>query len=63
MRKRGGNGREWLDTINSLPPDLKFVQPSDMAKELAPKLRAQGADIIIALTHMVPHIYGWADVA
>lgn len=24
-----------------------------MAKELAPKLRAQGADIIVALTHMV----------
>ena len=63
MRKRGGNSREWLDTINSLPPDLKFVQPSDMARELAPKLRAQGADIIIALTHMVHHVYGLADVA
>jgi 5'-nucleotidase len=45
--------REWLDTINSLPPDLKFVQPSEMAIELVPKLKEQGADIIIALTHMV----------
>jgi 5'-nucleotidase len=45
--------REWLDTINSLPPDLKFVEPADMAKELVPKLREQGADIIVALTHMV----------
>ena len=45
--------REWLDTINSLPPNLRFVQPSEMAKELVPKLREQGADMIIALTHMV----------
>lgn len=45
--------REWLDTINSLPPNLKFIQPSEMAKELVPKLREQGADIIVALTHMV----------
>jgi hypothetical protein len=45
--------REWLETINSLPPDLMFVEPAEMAKELVPKLRAQGAEIIIALTHMV----------
>ncbi len=45
--------REWLDTINSMPPNLRFIQPSEMAKELVPKLREQGADIIIALTHMV----------
>ena len=34
------------------------MQPSDMARELAPKLRAQGADIIIALTHMVHTFLG-----
>lgn len=45
--------REWLDTISSLPPNLRFVQPSEIAKDLVPKLREQGADIIVALTHMV----------
>jgi 2',3'-cyclic-nucleotide 2'-phosphodiesterase (5'-nucleotidase family) len=43
--------REWLDTINSLPPDLIYKSVSATAKELAPKLREQGAEIIIALTH------------
>jgi hypothetical protein len=47
------DGREWLDTINSLPPNLRFVEPSDMAKELVPKLRAQGAEMIVSLNHMV----------
>ena len=45
--------REWLETINSLPPDLRFVEPAEMAKELVPQLRAQGAEMIVALTHMV----------
>ncbi|GAB7358910.1 hypothetical protein MBLNU230_g4131t1 [Neophaeotheca triangularis] len=43
--------REWLDTINSLPPNLKYLSASATAKELAPQLREQGADIVIALTH------------
>ncbi|ETI23520.1 hypothetical protein G647_05322 [Cladophialophora carrionii CBS 160.54] len=43
--------REWLDTINSLPPDLVYKSVSATAKELAPKLREDGAEIIIALTH------------
>ncbi|KIW71023.1 hypothetical protein PV04_03244 [Phialophora macrospora] len=43
--------REWLDTINSLPPDLVYKSVSATAKELAPKLREQGAEIVIALTH------------
>ncbi|KIW04160.1 uncharacterized protein PV09_04967 [Verruconis gallopava] len=43
--------REWLDTINSLPPNLIYKSASATAKELAPKLREQGAEIIIALTH------------
>ncbi|KAI6713216.1 flagellar associated protein [Diplocarpon mali] len=43
--------REWLDTINSLPPDLIYKSVSAVAKELVPGLRAQGAEIIIAVTH------------
>jgi len=47
------HGREWLDTINSLPPNLRFVEPSDIVRELAPMLRGHGAEIVIALSHMV----------
>ncbi|KAL1859866.1 hypothetical protein Plec18170_001812 [Paecilomyces lecythidis] len=43
--------REWLDTINSLPPNIIYKSATETAKELVPELRAQGADIIIALTH------------
>lgn len=44
--------REWLETINSLPPDLIYKSASETAKELIPQLRAEGADLIVALTHM-----------
>lgn len=40
-----------LDTINSLPPNLIYKSATETAKELIPELRAQGAQIIIALTH------------
>lgn len=43
--------REWLDTINSLPPNLIYKSASATAKELVPGLREQGAEIVIALTH------------
>ena len=43
--------REWLDTINALPPNLIYKSASATAKELVPKLREQGAEIVIALTH------------
>ncbi|KAG0643879.1 Metallo-dependent phosphatase-like protein [Tuber brumale] len=43
--------REWLDTINSLPPNLKYTSASSAAKELVPKLREQGADIVVAVSH------------
>lgn len=43
--------REWLDTINSLPPNLKYLSASATAQELCPKLREQGAEIIVAVTH------------
>lgn len=41
-----------LDTINSLPPNLIYNSASETAKLLVPGLRAQGAQIIVALTHM-----------
>ncbi|KAI0473198.1 Metallo-dependent phosphatase [Xylariaceae sp. FL0804] len=44
--------REWLETINSLPPNLIYKSASETAKELVPQLRADGAEIIIAVTHM-----------
>ncbi|KAI4141849.1 MAG: hypothetical protein L6R39_005167 [Caloplaca ligustica] len=43
--------REWLDTINALPPNLIYKSAFESAKALIPNLRQQGADIIIALTH------------
>lgn len=43
--------KEWLDTINSLPPNLIYTDATATAKALVPKLRDQGAEIIIALTH------------
>ncbi|KAK4225275.1 putative 5'-nucleotidase precursor [Podospora fimiseda] len=43
--------REWLDTINSLPPNLIYRSASEVARELVPQLKAEGADVIIALTH------------
>lgn len=44
--------REWLATINSLPPNLIYKSASATAKELIPKLKADGAEIIICLSHM-----------
>ena len=40
-----------LDCINSLPPNLIYKSASATANELAPILRAQGAQIVIAITH------------
>jgi 2',3'-cyclic-nucleotide 2'-phosphodiesterase (5'-nucleotidase family) len=44
--------REWLDTVNSLPPDIIYRSASEVARELVPQLRAEGADIVVAITHM-----------
>lgn len=43
--------QEWLDTINSLPPNLVFTPAHDTAAQIVPQLRKQGADIIIAISH------------
>ena len=40
-----------LETINSLPPNLIYKSASETAKKLAPELRRQGAELIVALTH------------
>ncbi|KAF2652680.1 ser/Thr protein phosphatase family protein [Lophiostoma macrostomum CBS 122681] len=43
--------REWLDTINSLPPDIIYKSASKTAKELIPGLKEQGAEIIVCVSH------------
>lgn len=43
--------REWLDTINTLPPNLIYKSASATALEWAERLRKEGADMVIALTH------------
>jgi 5'-nucleotidase len=43
--------REWLDTINSLPPNIIYKSASATAKELIPALKQQGAEIIVAVSH------------
>lgn len=43
--------REWLDTINSLPPNLIFRPAAEVVQTCARDLRQQGAEMIIALTH------------
>ncbi|KAJ5700825.1 hypothetical protein N7536_003838 [Penicillium majusculum] len=43
--------REWLGTINSLPPDLIYKSASQTARVLAKQLRDEGADLVIAVTH------------
>ncbi|KAL4963480.1 putative 5'-nucleotidase [Aspergillus stella-maris] len=54
--------REWLGTINSLPPDLIYKSASKTAIELVPKLREQGAEIIVAVTHQrEPNDYKLAE--
>lgn len=44
--------KEWTEKINnSLPSDIEFYDMEEVAQELGPELRSQGADIVIALTH------------
>lgn len=43
--------REWLDTINTLPPNLKYLSASATVSELAPRLRADGAGMIVVVSH------------
>lgn len=43
--------REWLDTINTLPPNLVYLSASATVAEIAPKLRAEGAEMIVVVSH------------
>jgi 5'-nucleotidase len=43
--------REWLATINSLPPNLEYKSASGTSDQLTPQLRKDGAEIVIAITH------------
>lgn len=43
--------REWLATVNVLPPNLIFRPAAATAAELVPALKAAGADVVVALTH------------
>jgi len=43
--------REWLVTVNALPPNLIYKSASATAKRLVPQLREAGADLVIAITH------------
>ncbi|KAK5076589.1 hypothetical protein LTR64_005932 [Lithohypha guttulata] len=43
--------REWLDTINSLPPNLIYKSAHKTTEELVPGLRKQGAEIVIVVAH------------
>lgn len=43
--------REWAEKGISLPQNLDCTEMIDAAKEFGPKLREQGADIVIAMTH------------
>ncbi|XP_011270722.1 hypothetical protein CAOG_09034 [Capsaspora owczarzaki ATCC 30864] len=44
--------REWLDTLPSAPPTLEYSDFVEVGQRLTRKLRDEGADIVIALTHM-----------
>ncbi|KAM0326577.1 hypothetical protein ACHAQA_006446 [Verticillium albo-atrum] len=43
--------REWLETINSLPPNLIYKSATETAKQLVPALREAGADMVICVSH------------
>ena len=43
--------REWLPTVNQLPPNLIYKSASTTALEPIPELKRQGAEFNIALTH------------
>jgi 2',3'-cyclic-nucleotide 2'-phosphodiesterase (5'-nucleotidase family) len=43
--------REWMETINVLPPNLKYLSASATVAELAPKLRAEGAEMVVVVSH------------
>ncbi len=43
--------REWLETVNALPPNIIYKSATETAKQLIPQLRADGAEMIVILSH------------
>ncbi|KAF7192848.1 Protein 5NUC [Pseudocercospora fuligena] len=44
--------REWLDTINTLPPNLKYLSATAVVKDLSKKLREEdGVEMVVVVSH------------
>lgn len=43
--------REWLATINTLPPNIQYQSASATVAKLVPKLRQDGAEMIVVVSH------------
>ncbi|RPA77342.1 Metallo-dependent phosphatase [Ascobolus immersus RN42] len=48
----GVGEKEWLDTVNMVPPNLVFVEPSVKVEEASKVLKEQGAEVIVVVSHM-----------
>eukprot|EP00878_Enallax_costatus_P010291 GHUV01010741.1.p1 GENE.GHUV01010741.1~~GHUV01010741.1.p1 ORF type:complete len:361 (+),score=47.99 GHUV01010741.1:420-1502(+) len=45
--------QDWIECLSTVEPeDVEFLDPVEEGRRLAKELRAQGADLVIALTHM-----------
>ncbi|EPS35478.1 hypothetical protein H072_11142 [Dactylellina haptotyla CBS 200.50] len=42
---------EWIATVNSIPPNVEYRDAAEVAKELVPKLREAGAEMIVVVSH------------
>ncbi|KAK6503666.1 hypothetical protein TWF481_008669 [Arthrobotrys musiformis] len=42
---------EWIATVNSIPPNVVWRDAATVAKELVPKLREEGAEMVICVSH------------
>ena len=43
--------REWLATINTLPPKIQYQSASATVAKLSPKLRQDGAELVVVVSH------------
>ncbi|EWC46120.1 hypothetical protein DRE_04694 [Drechslerella stenobrocha 248] len=42
---------EWIATVNSIPPNVQYRDAAAVAKELVPKLRDEGAEMVVCVSH------------
>ncbi|KAF3928541.1 Apyrase [Orbilia brochopaga] len=42
---------EWIATVNSIPPNVEYRNAAAVAKELVPKLREEGAEMVVCVSH------------